>query len=142
LPYSVEFVRVPPEEMQAVGLAVLRRAGDRTIIYCRADHIAAELAQSLSEQGTRFSQLTIRYDHPVSPIVRVQFRRLDPDEMPGDAVHVSTVREGDLVSYYRADMITDAMARALELICAEETRYLVRLPVIAPAVPAGPPAAS
>jgi hypothetical protein len=142
LPYSVEFVRVPPEEMQTVGLAVLRRAGERTIIYCRADQISAELTRSLSEQGTRFSRSTVRYDDPVSPVLRVRFLRLDPDEMPGDFAHVSALRDGEAVAYYRADMITEAMAHALELICAEETRYLVRLPVISPAVPAGPPAAS
>jgi hypothetical protein len=53
----------------------------------------------------------------------------------GVAPHVSTMREGVGVSYYRADMITEEMAHALELICAEETPYLVQLPVISPAVP-------
>ena len=57
-------------------------------------------------------------------------------EMPDSvAPHVSTINEDELVSYYRADMITEEMAHALEMICAEETRYLVRLPVISPAVP-------
>jgi len=135
LAYSLEIVRVPPEEMQMVGLAVLRRAGERTVIYCRADQISAEVAQSLSDKGTRFSQATIRYDHPVSPRRTVQFRRLDPAEMPEGVPSVSTVRDGGTVGYFRADMITDEMAHALELICAEQTRYLVRLPVISPPVP-------
>jgi len=142
LSYSVEFVRLPPEEMQMVGLAVLRRTGERTIIYCRADQIAPEVARSLSEQGTRFSRSTVRYDHPVSPILRVRFERLDPDEMPGDSPNVSAVREGKAVSYFRSDMITEEMAHALELICAEETRYFVRLPVISPTVPTSSPPAS
>jgi hypothetical protein len=134
--YTVEFIRVPPEDMQQVGLAVLYRSGDRTVIYCRADHISAELAQSLTDQGTRFSQVTIRYDHPVSSRERVRFIRVDPAEMPDSvAPHVSTINGDELVSYYRADMITEEMAHALEVICAEETRYLVRLPVISPAVP-------
>lgn len=132
--YSVEFTRVPPEDMRGVGLAVLRRSGGRTVIYCRADHISAELAWSLTEHSTRFSQATIRYDHPVSEPLQVRFRRLDPSEMPDDVpVMVSTVREGHAVSYYRADMITAEMADALELVCAEESRYFVRLPVISPA---------
>jgi hypothetical protein len=136
LAYRVEFIRVPPEEMRHVGLAVLYRSGDRTVIYCRADHLSAELAQSLTDQGTRFSQVTIRYDHPVSPREHVRFIRVEPAEMPDSvAPHVSTVSGDELVSYYRADMISEQMARALELICAEETRYLVRLPVISPAIP-------
>lgn len=125
-----------------VGLAVLRRTGGRTIIYCRADQIAPEVARSLSEQGTRFSGSTVRYDHPVSPALRVRFERLDPDEMPGDSAHVSALREGKAIAYFRADMITEEMAQALELICAEETRYFIRLPVISPAVPASSPPAS
>jgi hypothetical protein len=132
--YHVEFIRVAPDEMRNVGLAVLFRSGERTVIYCRADHISAEMTWSLTEQGTRFSHATIRYDHAVSPRMYVRFERLDPAEMPdGVSPHVSTVRDGDVVSYFRADMITAEMARALELICAEETRYLVRLPVISPA---------
>jgi hypothetical protein len=132
--YSVEFIRVPPGDMQGVGLAVLRRSGSRTVIYCRADHISAELAWSLTEHSTRFSQATIRYDHPVSDPLEVRFQRLDPAEMPGDVpVMVSTVREGNAVSYYRADMITAELAAALELVCSEESRYFVRLPVISPA---------
>jgi hypothetical protein len=142
LSYSVEFVRLPPEEMQMVGLAVLRRTGERTVVYCRADQIAPELTRSLSEQGTRFSRSTVRYDHPVSPLLRIRFQRLEPEEMPADSLHVSAVREGEAVAYYRADMITEAMAHVLELICAEETRYFVRLPVISPAVRASSPPAS
>jgi hypothetical protein len=139
----VKFVRVPPEEMQSVGLAVLRRAGQRTVIYCRADQISAELADSLSEQGSRFSQATIRYDHPVSPLLRVRFQRLDPAELPDDVPpHVSALRDGGAVTYFRADMISEEMAHALELVCAEETRYLVRLPVISPAAPDISPPAS
>jgi hypothetical protein len=126
--------------MQQVGLAVLRRAGERTVIYCRADLISAELARSLTEQGTRFSQATIRYDHPVSPRLPIRFRRIDAAEMPdGVAPQVSAVREDEAVSYFRADMITEEMAHALELLAVEETRYLVRLPVISPAVPGTSP---
>lgn len=143
--YSVEFICVPPEDMQGVGLAVLRRSGDRTMIYCRSDHISAELAWSLTEHSTRFSRATIRADHPVSEPLEVRFQRLDPSEMPGDVpVMVSTVREGQgqAVSYYRADMITAEMASVLELICAEESRYFVRLPVISPAASRSAPRGS
>lgn len=132
LAYSVEFVRLPTADMQHIGLAVLRRAGERTLIYCRADHISAELARSMSEQGTQISRSTIRHDHAVSPPLRVRFLRLDPAEMPGGSPNVSAVRDGEAVNYYRADMITEEMAHALELICTEETRYFVRLPVISP----------
>jgi hypothetical protein len=140
LSYSVEFVRLPPEEM--VGLAVLRRTGGRTIIYCRADQISPEMTQTLSEQGTSYSRSTIRYDHAVSPPFPVRFQRLDPAEMPGGSPNVSAMRNGEAIKYCRADMITEEMAHALELICAEETRYFVRLPVISPTVPASPPPAS
>lgn len=137
LAYSCEFIRVSPAEMpDSIGLAILHRAGDRTVIYCRADHISAELARSLTDQATRFSQGTIRYDHPVSPREFVRFVRVDPADMPdGIGPQVSRIKGDEHVSYYRADMITAQMARALELVCAEETRYLVRLPVISPAVP-------
>lgn len=140
LAYSCEFIRVPPAEMpDSIGLVVLHRSGDRTVIYCRADHISAELAQRLTDLATRFSQTTIRYDHKVGPRHFVRFVRLPPAEMP-DSIgsNLSTVNGDEYVSYYRADMITDPMARALELICAEETQYLVRLPVISPAVPHAP----
>ncbi|MDQ2876429.1 MAG: hypothetical protein M3Y33_17165 [Actinomycetota bacterium] len=132
--YHVEFIRVAPEEMQDVGIAVLFRSGERTAIYCRADHISAEVTRSLTGQGTRFSEATIRSDHPVSPPMLVRFERLDPAEMPDDvSPQVSAVRDGNVVSYFRADMITAEMARALEQLCAEESRYLVQLPVISPA---------
>ena len=134
--YSVEFVRLPPEEMRLVGLVVLHRVGERTVIYCRADHISAELARSLSEQGSRFSQATIRYDHPVSPRLPVRFQRVNPSDMPDDvSPTVGGVHDGKAFAYYRADMLTEEMAHALELICTEETRYFVRLPMISPAVP-------
>jgi hypothetical protein len=138
---SVEFVRVPSEEMQQVGLALLHRDGERTVIYCQASHISAELARNMSENGTRYSQTTVRHDHPVSPRQRVRFQPLDPADMPGDVSPlVSTLRDGGSgsVTYYRADMMTPEMARALELICAEETRYFVHLPVISPAARPGP----
>jgi hypothetical protein len=139
LDYSVEFVRLPPEEMQGIGLVVLHRADPRTWLYCRADHISAELAQSLSEQGSRYSQTTIRHSDPVSPRMPIRFQQVGRSEMP-DAVSpiVACVRQAGAGVYYREGDLTEAMARALELICSEETRYFVRLPVIAPAVPDTP----
>jgi hypothetical protein len=35
-------------------------------------------------------------------------------------------------------MITDAMCRALELVCGEQTRYLIPVPAIVPAAPNPP----
>jgi hypothetical protein len=128
--YTVEFVRVPPEEMSQVGLAVLYRAAGRTIIYCRADHIAPELARSMSEQGTRYSRSTVRADEPVAPIQQV---RMQPAELPEDvAPIVSKLTGKQAVTYYSAGMMTDELARALELVCSVETQYFVRLPVISP----------
>jgi hypothetical protein len=138
---SVEFVRVPSGDMQQVGLALLHRDGERTLIYCQASHISAELARNMSENGTRYSQTTVRHDHPVSPRQHVRFQPLDPADMPGDVSPlITTLRDGgsESVTYYRADMMTPEMARALELICAEETRYFVHLPVISPAARPGP----
>jgi hypothetical protein len=123
----------------SIGLAVLHRSGDRTVIYCHADHICPELAESLTEQATRFSQGTIRYDHPVSPPEYVHMVRVPPAEMHSVGPHVSRIKGNVHVSYYRADMITEEMCRALEPLLAEQTRYLVRLPVISPAVPGASP---
>ena len=137
--YSVEFLRVPPEEMQGIGLAVLHRAGDRTVIYCSAAHISEPLTRSLTEQATRFSGATIRYDHPVSQRRLVRFYRVEPAEMPDNlSPQVSVVRDGEPCAYFRTDMITEELSHVLEQICAEETRYLAQIPVISPAIRGAP----
>jgi hypothetical protein len=85
VPYTVEFVLVPPGEMdERLGLALVVRRGDHTAVYCRADHMTAELASSLTETGTAFSRATIRVDEPVAPKINIVFERLDQSEMPDD----------------------------------------------------------
>lgn len=140
MPYTVEFVRVPRAEMdERLGLALLVRRGDDTRIYCRADMIHPDLARSLSTMGTAFSRATVRVDEPLGPRQNIAFERLAPDEMPGDLQpHVTAVKDGAAITYMRADMITAEMCHALELVCAEQTRYLIRLPAVVPAAHKSP----
>lgn len=133
--YTVEFVRVPPEEMSQVGLAILHRAAERTIIYCRADHISPELIRIMSEHGTRYSRSTVRSDTPTGPIQQV---RMQAAELPeGVAPMLAQFTDTGTITYYSTGMMTDEMARALELVCTAETQYFVRLPVISPAAEPG-----
>jgi hypothetical protein len=134
VPYSVEFVRVPRAEMDArLGLAVLVRRGDQTRIYCRGDMIHPDLARGLSTVGTAFSRASVRVDEPVGPPLNIAFERLAPEEMPDDIQpNVSAIKDGTSVTYMRSDMITADMCHALELLCTEQTRYLIRMPAVLP----------
>jgi cytochrome P450 len=139
--YTCDFVPVPAADMQDLAryglLAVLHRDGPRTTIYCNSDHLGGGLARALSETATRYSRVTVRHSEPVSPRQALRFLRVNPDKMPGGLPPVALFT-AETISYMAADQITEEMRGQLEEICAEETRYLSQLPVIAPA--AGRPA--
>jgi len=133
--YTCDFVPVPPGEMKDLAdsgvLTVLHRDGPRTTIYCHGDHISGDLARALSQIATRYSRVTVCHNEPVSPRQALIFRRVRPADLPARLPTVALFTD-QTVWYMDADQITDQLVGQLQAICAEETRYLAALPVIAP----------
>jgi len=131
------------EALASMGvLALLHRDGARTRIFCHADHIKDTLAAAMSETATRYSRATVRHDRPVSPRQDLRFRRVHPRDLPAGTPTVASFgKDHQIISWMASDHISEELAIQLQEICAEETRYLSPLPLIAPpAVPdAGKP---
>jgi hypothetical protein len=105
-------------------LTVLHRLCDRTVIYCRGDHISAELAATLTQNATLYTGANVPCREALGPRRNIDWIRIPRAELPPNSLAMASMRaDTGVVSYVAAEHITTELADQLAEITAEEARY-------------------